>query len=162
MPCNAAFAHPCDSPAMTMLQLRSPLFRRTVWSRPPKGRAAVLALAMAFFGFVVPLVAPTPAQAQTGANFIATGHDMDHHCQEDSKECAYLKILVDKVRNGSTLPILALDEGTLISSSLAKSGITQVETVSPVTPAFTTKAFTGASGNPLYSAIITADRKSVV
>jgi hypothetical protein len=115
------------------------------------------------------------AYAATGGNFIATGHDMDFHCgvtydgywYGDSNECAYLKIAVDKVRNGSTLPILALDQGGLygneLSDALAHAGYTdagEVVTIDPTSAAFSTMPFVDSSGNPLYSAIITASDNS--
>jgi hypothetical protein len=106
------------------------------------------------------------AYAATGGNFIATGHDLDFHCSfGDTNECAYLKIAVDKVRNGSTLPILALDQGSSYVSGagevpyalgLAGYSSAAVVTVDPTSAAFATMPFVDGSGNPLYSAIITA------
>ncbi|MFI5003499.1 MAG: hypothetical protein ACHQE6_00655 [Solirubrobacterales bacterium] len=105
------------------------------------------------------------ANAATGANFVATGHDMDFHCSvagpvEVEQECKYLKIVVDKVRNGSTLPILALDQGTELPTALANVGYTGVGEVVHVNPAetavFDAMPFVNAKGEPLYSAIITA------
>ena len=104
------------------------------------------------------------AYATSGGNFIATGHDMDLHCTFNSAaECSYLKIAVDKVRNGSTLPILALDQGSYyvsgggeLPSALARVGEGPVVTVNPTSSAFATMPFVDSSGHPLYSAIITA------
>jgi uncharacterized repeat protein (TIGR01451 family) len=98
-----------------------------------------------------------PAGAATGANFIATGHDMDLHCSGgETNECAYLKIVVDKVRNGSTLPILALDHGSELTDALAAAGEAPVTSVDPDdAAALNAVAFT-AAGAPKFSAIITA------
>jgi hypothetical protein len=101
---------------------------------------------------------------------VATGHDQDFHCFWGStSECEYLKIVVDKVRAGSTLPILALDQGGTASSSspnaelpgaLANAGYTgagEVVTVNPAdATAFNAVAFVDGEGHPNYSAIITA------
>ena len=108
-----------------------------------------------------------------GANFIATGHDMDFHCSvaeelEVEQECKYLKVVVAKVRNGSTRPILALDQGNHnffpgvfeLSRALKNAGYTGAGEVVTVDPANTTEfdatAFVNGKGEPLYSAIITA------
>jgi uncharacterized repeat protein (TIGR01451 family) len=98
------------------------------------------------------------AAAATGANFISTGHDMDLHCAGgDTAECAYFKIVVDKVRNGSTLPILALDEGTELTDALSATSETPVTAVDPSNAAvFNATAFISSTGAPLFSAIITA------
>ena len=115
--------------------------------------------------FALWVLAPA-ADAAGGANFIATGHDMDYHCtepmeaEERTEECAYLKIVVDKVRNGSTLPILALDQGTQVPRALADAGFTGAGEVVAVDPAetatFDATPFVSAEGKPLYSAIVTA------
>lgn len=100
------------------------------------------------------------AHAATGGNFFATGHDLDHHCafghQTDS--CDYLKVLVDKARNGSTLPILALDQFTELQTSLTGLyGAAHVVRVDPSdATAFNATRFVGPTGTPLYSAIVTA------
>jgi hypothetical protein len=98
--------------------------------------------------------------AFAAGNFIATGHDMDLHCTSgDLNECAYLKIVVDRVRNGSSRPILAIDQGSQVARALAASGYTapgQVVTVDPTSAAFSATPFVDGSGNPRYSAIITA------
>jgi hypothetical protein len=122
------------------------------------GGLAVLAVA------ALAIAAPASASA-TGANFVATGHDMDYHCAEGTpEECQYLKIVVDKVRAGSTLPILAIDQGTELPNALNDAGYAaagEVVTVSPTeVAAFNATAFVGAGGEPLYSAIITASDES--
>lgn len=106
------------------------------------------------------IAVPTSAYA-SGANFVATGHDMDYHCSGGTtEECEYLKIVVDKVRSGSTLPILAIDQGTEVERALINAGYTgtgEVVTVSPLeTTTFNSTAFVDSSNHPLYSAIITA------
>ena len=110
---------------------------------------------------VVALAIAGPASASAaGANFVATGHDMDYHCYyNDTSECEYLKIVVDKVRAGSTLPILVIDHGVEAKGALEHAGYLESEIVA-VDPneatAFNGTAFTDASGNPLFSAIIVA------
>jgi hypothetical protein len=111
---------------------------------------------------------PTTAQARAraaaaamGANFVATGHDMDFHCSSgEAPECAYLRLVVNLVRNGSHLPILALDQGTELPTALADAGFTgagEVVTVNPAeASAFNATAFVNGAGAPVYSAIITA------
>ena len=97
--------------------------------------------------------------ATGGGNFIATGHDMDLHCYYgQTPECSYLKIAVDKVRNGSALPILALDQGVELSGALRNAGYasTSVVTVNPTAASFATTPFVTSAGAPLYSAIVTA------
>jgi len=105
------------------------------------------------------------AGASTGANFVATGHDMDFHCAFGSTdECEYLKIVVDKVRAGSTLPILAIDQGTEVKTALETAGYTgagEIVTVDPTeATTFAATTFVDGAGHPLYSAIITASDAS--
>ncbi|HEY3410168.1 MAG TPA: hypothetical protein VGK53_18515, partial [Propionicimonas sp.] len=114
--------------------------------------------------FALSAVAASPAGAATGANFIATGHDLDWHCNYgDANECAYLKLAVDKVRNGSSLPVLSIDDGSaLLNSALAKAGVTPVTAVNPSSASsFNATAFTSAGGAPLYSAIVVASSSNV-
>src|ERR1700689_605175 len=108
---------------------------------------------------------PASSFASTGANFVATGHDMDFHCSDGTpEECEYLKILVDKVLAGSTLPILAIDQAHGLPTALADAGFTgsgEVVTVNPTeTATFNSTAFVDGSDHPLYSAIITASDSS--
>ncbi len=95
-----------------------------------------------------------------GANFVATGHDMDFHCAEEvTEECEYLKIVVDKVRSGSTLPILALDQSTEVQEALENAGYAtgEIVVVDPSNAAaLAATPFVDGGGHPLYSAIITA------
>src|SRR6266404_5317095 len=110
--------------------------------------------ALAVVGLV--LAGPaTSSYAAAGANFVATGHDMDYHCGFGStEECEYLKIVLDKVRAGSTLPILALDQGSEVPNALANAGFTgagEVVTVNPAdATAFNATAFVDGAGHPLY------------
>jgi hypothetical protein len=106
-------------------------------------------------------VLASSAFAATGANFVATGHDMDYHCASGTtEECEYLKIVVDKVRAGSTLPILAIDQGTEVKTALEAAGYTgagEIVTVNPTEAStFAATPFVDGAGQPLYSAIITA------
>jgi hypothetical protein len=98
----------------------------------------------------------------SGANFVATGHDMDFHCSNGSSdECNYLKIVTDKVRNGSALPILALDHGTQVTVSMGNIGESPVTTVDPDNAAaLNAIKFTSPTGKPLFSAIIVASDAS--
>ncbi len=121
------------------------------------------------------------ASASTGGNFIATGHDMDYHCSAgQSPECSYLKIAVDKVRNGSSLPILALDQGgsptctyyygygwycyggAELITSLGDAGYASgdIVHVNPTSAQWASMPLVDSSGKPLYSAIVTASDSS--
>jgi hypothetical protein len=123
-----------------------------------------LALALGLLCATAMTAAASSAYA-SGANFIATGHDMDFHCsvagaEEIEQECKYFKIVVEKVRNGSTLPILALDQGRELPTALENIGFTKAGEVVTVNPANAKEleetAFVNGSGEPLYSIIITA------
>lgn len=122
--------------------------------------ATTALLTLGLSSLVATAVPSAPAYASaTGGNFVATGHDMDFHCANyDSNECAYLTILLDKVRNGSPLPVLALDQGLEIDTALGYMGYAagQVVTVDPTAASFSTTPFVDGAGQPLYSAIITA------
>lgn len=125
------------------------------------GKRSLLGGAVGVFVLALTAGLAPSAMAATGGNFVATGHDMDFHCSGgDTDECAYLKIVVDKIRNGSSLPILALDQGSELPDALANAGYTapgEVVTVDPSnTSLFDATPFTDPSGHPLYSAIITA------
>lgn len=127
-----------------------------------KGSSQRVALVSAAAALLVPLAlgvgSAGSAGAATGGNFIATGHDLDYHCASGTTlSCDYFRIVVQKAQNGSTLPILALDEGTDVAQSVTNGGITTaVVTVSPVSSTFAGTAFTSSSGAPLYSAIVVA------
>jgi hypothetical protein len=90
----------------------------------------------------------------------ATGHDMDYHCDAgDPNECSYLNIMVTAARNGSTAPILALDQGTELTAALVDAGFTASGEVVSVDPSdsgvFDSLPFVDGS-TPAYSVIITA------
>jgi len=91
---------------------------------------------------------------------VLTGHDMDFHCAGgDPNECAYLQIALALVRNGSTLPVPALDQGSEVSSSITNAfgaGVVAVTAVDPTAAEFTTLPLVDSGGHPLYSAIVTA------
>lgn len=124
---------------------------------------AYVGAATLLVGLASVLAAGAPAEAASGgSNFVATGHDMDYHCSqtsgsEQANECAYLKIVVNKVRNGSTKPILALDHGTEVKDALALTGQGPVVTVDPDdASAMNAVKFVSSSGAPNYSAFIVA------
>jgi hypothetical protein len=110
----------------------------------------------------IALATAPAAHAATAGNFAATGHDMDLHCTFGSTdECNYMRIVLNKVRNGSTKPILALDQGTQVPTAVTNiGGEPAVTTVDPTSPAFATTKFVGAGNVPLWSAIITASDSS--
>ncbi len=124
-----------------------------------RGAALLAVMGMVVLGIgVAQVITSTAANAATGANFVATGHDMDFHCSGgDTDECAYLKIVTDVVRNKSTKPILALDQGTEVPRALTAAGESPVTTVDPSNKtALDAVKFTAPNGTPLFSAIITA------
>lgn len=94
----------------------------------------------------------------SGGNLWVTGHDPDYHCTFQGLQCNYLKVAVNFVTNGSTLPILALDHGsevaTAVSDAFGGSGPV-VNTVDPRT-GFSSLPLVSSGGTPLYSAIIVA------
>ena len=94
----------------------------------------------------------------SGGKLWVTGHDADYHCSNGGLQCNYLKVAVNFVTNGSTLPILALDHGTevatAVSNAFSGSG-PSVTTVDPRT-GFSSLPLVSSSGTPLYSAIIVA------
>ena len=119
--------------------------------------ALMSSLALSLVTLVSMGASPASAATPTGGNFIATGHDMDFHCSGGSSdECAYFKILVTKARNGSTLPILALDQGTELTIALTNIAAAPVVSLDPTSAAFGTTKFVDTTGKPLYSVIITA------
>jgi hypothetical protein len=101
-----------------------------------------------------------PVVAATGANMVLTGHDFDFHCgYGDPNECAYFKLMLDLVRNGSTLPVLALDEGSEVAAAVAYAygaSAPTLDVVNPTSATWTTLPLVDTSGHPLYGAIITA------
>ena len=131
--------------------------RLTTWRR--LARAALLAAVVALPVAIVPRVA---FAAPVGGNYIATGHDMDYHCNYgDANECSYLKIVVDKLTaplGPSPLhPILALDQSNELPTALANAGYTTAGEVVVADPSVATNIPAFTTGPlPNYSVIITA------
>lgn len=71
-------------------------------------------------------VVSSPAMA---GNIVLTGHDNDFHCSAGttSTACGALAAEVKFAENGSTLPILAIDAGSELTSSLTKDGFSFVK-----------------------------------
>lgn len=96
--------------------------------------------------------------AASGGNLWITGHDADYHCSAEGEQCNYLKVAVNFVTNGSTLPILALDHGsevaTAIDDAFGGSG-PAVTTIDPRSQ-FAGLPLVDKNGKPLYSAIVVA------
>ncbi len=143
-----------------------PTFRSPDRSTPGRLRrwAAALATVLLVGGATTALGPAAQAAPATGANFIATGHDLDFHCAwGQTPSCDYLRLTVASVRKGSTLPVLAIDSGTTLPTALGYSGVTPVVTLNPANEAtFNAAPFTDASGAPLYSAIVVASSSYVV
>ena len=128
--------------------------------------AALIMIAAAVF---VPLsgtitrshAAPASSSASAGALWV-TGHDVDYHCSNSNPTtgagCHYLQVAVNFVRNGSRLPILALDHGSEVAAAISDafgSSAPLVTTVDPRT-GFASLPLVSLNGTPLYSAIIVA------
>ncbi|MBI2708194.1 MAG: hypothetical protein HYX34_00620 [Actinobacteria bacterium] len=92
------------------------------------------------------------SSADRTANFVATGHDMEYHCAL-GQQCPYFSILVTKVRNGSTLPVLAIAQAGDLPAALTAVSV-PFTPVDPTDPAFATTPFVSPSGAPLFSAIV--------
>jgi hypothetical protein len=124
---------------------------------------SLAAFLMVTAAIVIPLsglIVHTHAAAPTSSGKLwATGHDADFHCsQGDPGACHYLKVAVNFVMNGSTLPILALDHGTEVQTAINNAFTTnapKLKTVDPRT-AFASLPLVDSGGKPLYSAIIVA------
>jgi hypothetical protein len=91
--------------------------------------------------------------AMAGGNLILTGHDDDLHCffGSSSNACAQLGAMTSFARNGSTLPVLSIDLGTQLTTSL--NGLIGAANVVAVTPAAVTAAMFDHS---IYSAFAVA------
>ncbi len=136
--------------------------------RLPTLARLILALALgasALTGGLPGRPAATPiAHAAAGAvgtgHLWITGHDDDKHCwQSTAPACVYMKAAIDFVRDGSSLPVLALDSGPDISATVAQaysSGAPTLDVVDPSGPAFARLPLVNGSGTPLYSAIVVA------
>ena len=107
--------------------------------------AAQLGLGVAAFG----LAAAVSPAAHAG-NIILTGHDNDLHCYYGhTSTCSTLTAEAHYVMNGSTLPVLAIDNGSELTASLAAAGISYTAvTVGGVTA--------GMFNHSTYSAFIVA------
>jgi hypothetical protein len=107
--------------------------------------AAQLGLGVAAFG----LAAAVSPAAHAG-NIILTGHDNDYHCNYGPvKPCNLLGAETKFVMNGSTLPVLAIDNGTELTAALAAEGISYTAvTVNSVTA--------GMFNHSTYSAFVVA------
>ena len=58
--------------------------------------------------------------AMAGGNILLTGHDNDYHCTiagNAGNACGALGVEVPFVRNGSSLPVLVIDNGSFSSGS---------------------------------------------
>lgn len=94
----------------------------------------------------------SPAMA-AGGNLILTGHDDDLHCffGSSSDACAQLGAMTAFARNGSSLPVLAIDAGTQLTTSL--NGLIGAANVVAVTPGAVTA---GMFDHSIYSAFAVA------
>ena len=133
------------------------------------GRFA-LALALCASALVggLPVSGPTTPLAHAAAGAVGTGHiwitghDDDKHCwQSTAPACVYMKAAIDFVRDGSSLPILALDSGPDISTTVTQVysrtvPVPTLDVVDPSGPGFASLPLVDGSGNPLYSAIVVA------
>lgn len=120
-----------------------------------KGLLASLVVATA-----VALVPVSTAVASGGANFVATGHDMDFHCAYGTtEECDYFKRAVNVVLAGSAKPVLILDKGSneaVAAFTIDFPGHPYTE-LDPSSPAF---AALTASGFEAFGAMIVASDAS--
>lgn len=93
----------------------------------------------------------SPAMA-AGGNLILTGHDDDLHCffGSSSNACGQLGAMTAFARNGSALPVLVIDAGTQLSTSL---GTTLGVPIVAVTPGAVTA---GMFDHSIYSAFAVA------
>ncbi|HJT59405.1 MAG TPA: right-handed parallel beta-helix repeat-containing protein [Ktedonobacteraceae bacterium] len=94
----------------------------------------------------------------TGGNLWVTGHDADYHCATDGEQCNYLQVAVNFVTNGSSLPILALDHGSLVPTAISDAFGGNGPTVITIDPRsqFAGLPLVDQNGQPLYSAIVVA------
>lgn len=124
------------------------------------GRVLVVVVALLAIALGVNAGRISNAYAAVGANVTLTGHDMDYHCYYgDANECAYLRIVLNLVRNGSTLPVLVLDQGVEVQGAITNAygaSAPVVQVVNPTTPVWTSLPLVDAGGHALYSALITA------
>lgn len=93
--------------------------------------------------------ASIPAHA---GNIALTGHDDDYHCTYDATACNQLTALVNYVKNGSSLPVLTFDAGSLLTGDLTHLGIAFTN-INPNNAASVTASL---FNNSTYSAFIVA------
>ena len=114
-------------------------------------RYALLAgVGAAALGFASPSMA-------AGGNVILTGHDDDFHCDgflgaghgAGISPCAQLGAMTAFARNGSSLPVLAIDNGTELTASLTALGI-------PFTKVSVAGVTAGMFNHSTYSAFVVA------
>jgi hypothetical protein len=89
--------------------------------------------------------------APVGGNILLTGHDNDFHCVNGNfgNPCGALGVESAYVRNGSALPVLVIDNGTELSSSLTGLGV-------PIVKVSVGSVTAGMFNNSLYSAFAVA------
>lgn len=66
-----------------------------------------------------------PATASAG-RLVATGHDVDDHCQRESRQCHFLAVSVGHARGGApdpSAPVLGLDCNGDLAIALGKAGV---------------------------------------
>lgn len=114
-----------------------------------------VALPLGLGAAVIGLGAVVSPAAHAG-NIILTGHDNDYHCgggpgspTGTSGPCAVLGAEVSFAQNGSSLPVLAIDQGSELTGSLAYDGISYTA----VTPSAVTA---GMFDHSKYSAFVVA------
>ncbi len=151
-PTETPTATPAETPTATDTTMASPTVTDTPTVRPT---------ATATPADVLPATnTPTSGGFILGHSALwVTGHDADFHCSYDSQQCHYLKTAVDFVRNGSTLPVLALDHRAEVASALTNaypSGSAPVVRVVDPRDGFANLPLVAADGSPLYSAIVVA------
>lgn len=112
-------------------------------------RVALLGTTIAFAGFTIGGIGTAHA-----GNVVLTGHDNDYHCfNGDTNACATLTPELNFVRNGSSLPVLAIDNGSELTGSLTNVGVAYT--------GVTLSAVTGSMFDPTkYSAFVVASQAS--
>jgi hypothetical protein len=114
----------------------------------PALRSALILGAVVGFGLL-------PTTPVTAGNIVLTGHDADYHATLGGSTSAYaaLQAEITFAQNGSTLPVLALDAGTELTSALTHLGIAYTN----VLPTAVTNASFNSS---TYSAMVVASEQS--
>lgn len=99
------------------------------------------------------------AMATSGGNIILTGHDNDFHCFESGNAgdaCGALSVEAAYVRNGSTLPVLVIDNGDELSGSFSSSLPTFGFTAVPEVRVTVGSVTAGMFNHSVYSAFAVA------